>query len=227
MHILIADDHQLFIDGIHHILAKLDLDVTVTETTHAEQAIEQLESGLEFDLVLIDLSMPGMNGMSILQRMQARKVCLPLVVISGEEDIRVIKSTLDAGALGFIPKAHSSQQMLSALKAILEGEFYIPEGIRKQIDNLEAMRPITNANDMLKNSGITKRQHNVLLLMAKGYSNKQIASTLFLTENTIKVHVSALFSALKARNRTECVQRAESLGILADTNSPHTTNVAG
>lgn len=215
MHILVADDHQLFIDGIRHILAKLGTDVTITEATRAEQAISHMESGREFDLILLDLNMPGMDGMSILQRERERKVWLPLVIISGEEDARIIKSALDAGALGFIPKAHGSQQMLSALQSVLDGEIYIPENIQKQIDNLETRRPPSEANDALKASGISKRQYEVLQLMAKGYSNKQIAASLFLTEHTVKAHISALFAALNAGNRTECVQRAERRGILS------------
>ena len=216
MQVLVADDHQLFLDGIQHILKKLDTVVDVTETTQAEQAIEILESGKSFDLILIDLSMPGIDGMSILQRMHERKVWLPLVVVSGEEDSRKIKSALDSGALGFIPKAHNSQQMLSALKAILDGEIYIPDEIEKQINNLETRRPPSEAssNGALKASGITKRQFEVLQLLAKGYSNKQIATTLFLTEHTVKAHISALFCALHANNRTECVQNAQQQSIL-------------
>lgn len=216
MDILVADDHQLFIDGIRHILYKLDSNVTVTESNSAEQAIEIIESGKEFDLILIDLSMPGMNGMSILKRMHERKIWLPLVIVSAEEDVRTIKSALEIGALGFIPKSHNSQQMLSVLRNILDGEIYIPPEIQKQIDNLETRRPPTDAlnNGSLKNSGITKRQFEVLQLMAQGYSNKQIASTLFLTEHTVKAHISGLFTALKTRNRTECVQMAERKGIL-------------
>ena len=216
MQVLFADDHQLFIDGIRHILKKLDAVVDITETTQAERAIEILESGKSFDLILIDLSMPGVDGMSILQRMHERKVWLPLVVISGEEDSRKIKSALDSGALGFIPKTHNSQQMLSALRAILEGDIYIPAEIEKQIDNLETIRPPAEAsdNDALKASGITKRQFEVLQLLAKGYSNKQIATSLFLTEHTVKAHISALFSSLHACNRTECVQIAQQKQIL-------------
>lgn len=216
MNILVADDHQLFLDGIHHILNKLDANIVLTEAVRAEQAIEILESGEEFDLILIDLCMPGMNGMSILQRMHERNVWLPLVVVSSEEDIHIIKSSLDAGALGFIPKSHNSQQMIAALNAILEGEVYIPQEIERQINNLETSRPPVESvkNNSLKTSGITKRQYDVLQLLAKGYSNKQIASSLFLTEHTIKAHNSALFSALHAGNRTECVQNALHQGIL-------------
>lgn len=222
MNILVADDHQLFLDGIRHILKKLDTVVDITETTDAARAIEILESGQSFELVLVDLSMPGMDGMSILQRMQERKVWLPLVVVSGEEDSFKIRSALDAGALGFIPKAHSSQQMLSALKAILDGEIYIPENIEKQINNLATRRPPAEAggNGALKSSGITKRQFDVLQLMAKGYSNKQIATSLFLTEHTVKAHISALFTALNAGNRTECVQHAQQQNILVSQAEP-------
>lgn len=216
MHILVADDHQLFLDGVRHILARLGTNVTITEANRAEQAIAQIESGSAFDLILLDLNMPGMDGMSILRRERERKSWLPMVIISGEEDARIIKSALDAGALGFIPKTHSSQQMLAALQAILDGEIYIPAKIQRQIDSLATLRPPAEAghNDALKNSGITKRQYDVLQLMAKGYSNKQIAASLFLTEHTVKAHVSALFNSLNAGNRTECVQRAERQGIL-------------
>lgn len=207
MRILVADDHQLFIDGIRHILNKLDAVVEVIESNRAAHAIETLESGQTFDLILIDLSMPGMDGMSILQRMRERKAWLPLVVVSAEENIRTIKATLDAGALGFIPKAHSGRQMLAALNAILEGEVYIPADIEKQIDNLVSRKSSTD-------TGITKRQLAVLELLAKGYSNKQIATSLYLTEHTVKAHIAALFSTLKAHNRTECVQFALREGIL-------------
>lgn len=218
MNILVADDHQLFIDGIRYILKKLDSNVSVTECNSAEQAIEIIELGKEFDLILIDLSMPGMNGMSILKRMHERKVWLPLVVVSAEEDVRTIKSALEIGAMGFIPKSHSSSQMLSVLRDILDGEIYIPIEIQKQIDNLETRCPPKDAvdNGSLKDSGISKRQYEVLQLLAQGYSNKQIASTLFLTEHTVKAHVSALFTALKAQNRTDCVQLAERQGILGN-----------
>lgn len=216
MHVLVADDHQLFLDGIRIILNKLDADVSITECNRAEQAIEILESGRSFDLILIDLSMPGMDGLSILQRMHRRKVWLPLVVVSGEEDIHTIKSALDSGALGFIPKTHNSHQMISALHSVLAGDIYIPEDIEKQIDKLENRRTLASTanSGMLQASGITRRQHDVLLLLAKGYSNKQIASSLFLTEHTIKAHVSALFSAVNARNRIECVQNARRLQLI-------------
>jgi DNA-binding NarL/FixJ family response regulator len=207
MRILVVDDHQLFIDGVRHILERLDDQVVITEANRTQEAIEILESGREFDLILIDLSMPGIDGMSMLQRMHERGVWLPLVVISGEEDVRTIKSALDAGALGFIPKSHGSREMLAALTGILDGEIYLPPGIEKEMERL-------GSRQSRQESPVTRRQMDVLQLMAKGYSNKQIATSLFLTEHTVKAHVSALFSTLAANNRTECVQIAQRQGIL-------------
>lgn len=220
MNILIVDDHQLFAEGMRLILNRLDYTASVTETSSAEQAIEILESNQTFDLVLIDLSMPGMDGISILRRMQARKTWLPVVIVSGEENLQIINTALEIGALGFIPKSHSSQQMIDALQNILDGDIYIPTEIEKQLDNLKSRRQLLNlnANSSLNSGGITQRQYEVLQLLAKGYSNKQIATTLFLTEHTVKAHVSALFTALSASNRTECVQIATRQGVLTSEN---------
>ncbi|OOZ39432.1 DNA-binding response regulator [Solemya pervernicosa gill symbiont] len=216
MEILIVDDHQLFLDGLRHILAKLNSNVVITESNCAEDAITILDSSQSFDLVLIDLNLPGMDGMSILQRMHERRSLNSIIVLSAEEHPNTIKAALEIGALGFIPKSHSSKEMLSALQAVLDGEIYVPEGIQKQIDNLTTTRPPKAAenNSQLKASGTTKRQYDVLLLLSKGYSNKQISASLFLTEHTVKTHISALFNALSAQNRTECVQLAQHQGII-------------
>lgn len=214
--ILLADDHQLFVDGISHILKKLADEVEITAVSDAQQTIDAIESGQEFDLILLDLDMPGMDGLSILQRMHERGHWLPIVVVSGTERVKTIKDALDYGALGFVPKAHNSQQMLDAMRAVLEGDIYVPEDIQKQIDNLESQRVLktSESNIDIKSFGITSRQHSVLKLMAKGYSNKEICTSLFLSEHTVKAHVSALFKHLNAKNRTNCVQIAQSEGLL-------------
>lgn len=218
MNILVVDDHQLFLDGFRYILKNLGTHVIVSSAVNAEIAIDIINGDQDFDLILIDLNMPGMDGISILKRFQKSNLSLPVVVISAEENPRVIKSALDSGALGFIPKSASSEEMLSILKKIIEGQVYVPKDIQEQINNLGTRRPPKQAqqNKSLKNSGISKRQYEVLQLLARGYSNKQIASTLFLTEHTVKAHVSGLFNALKTRNRTECVQLAQLQGIISN-----------
>lgn len=216
MHILVVDDHQLFLDGIRHILEKLETGTRVKEANTVEAALEALDNTAGLDLALIDLCMPGMDGLALMQSINSRRIRLPVVVVSGEEDLAKIKAALDLGALGFIPKSYSSQQMQDALKQVLEGDIYLPAHVEKQIDRLSTRRrpEAATRNPALKDSGITRRQYDVLQLMARGFSNKQIASTLFLTEHTVKSHVSALFALLAANNRTGCVQNALQKGLL-------------
>ncbi len=218
MRVLVVDDHQLFLDGIRHILEKLDEEIQITEANNVEKAIQALESPGDLDLALIDLCMPGMDGIALLQSLKERKLRLPVVVVSGEDDAVKIRSALELGALGFIPKSYGSQQMLEALNAVLAGDIYLPSHIEQQINRLSTRRPPAEAetNSALKVSGITRRQYDVLQLMARGYSNKQIGSTLFLTEHTVKSHVSALFVLLNANNRTTCVQSAIARGLLPE-----------
>lgn len=218
MRVLVVDDHQLFLDGIRHILEKLDKEMQITEANSVEKAIQTLESPGDLDLALIDLCMPGMDGIALLQSLRERKLRLPVVVVSGEDDAVKIRSALELGALGFIPKSYGSQQMLDALNSVLAGDIYLPNHIEQQINRLSTRRPPVEAeaNAALKVSGITRRQYDVLQLMARGYSNKQIGSTLFLTEHTVKSHVSALFLLLSATNRTGCVQSAIARGLLTE-----------
>lgn len=215
--ILIVDDHELFVDGMCHILKKLADTIEITRTNNAEKTIALLESGSEYDLILTDLAMPGMNGMSILQRMHEKNVWLPIVVVSAEDNPNIIRNALNSGALGFVPKSHNSQQMLNALHSIMDGDIYIPPDMQQKIETAGTHRPPQEAagNAALLNSGISQRQYEVLKLLAQGYSNNQIATTLFLTEHTVKAHLSALFKCLNAANRTECVKTAYEKGILA------------
>ncbi|POB02254.1 DNA-binding response regulator [Halopseudomonas oceani] len=207
---LVVDDHQLFIDGVRYLLQQLEDEVEVVECNNSASAIELLESPATFDLVLIDLVMPDLNGISIIQRLHSRGVCRPLVVMSGEDNPRTIKAAMDAGALGFIPKTFGSSAMLDALRQILTGELFLPEGMEQQIAAMPPRRSAVVGD-------ITPRQQVVLELMALGYSNRQIATSLFLTEHTVKAHIRTLFQTLQAANRTDCVQLARRRGLLQDT----------
>lgn len=207
MKMLVVDDHQLFIDGIRHVLSRLSDKAVITEANSAASAIAILESGQTFDLVFMDLMIPDTNGLSIIRHLHERGIWFPLVIVSGEENVRTIKSALELGALGFIPKSFSSDEMLAALACIQEGNLFVPPAVSKQLDALKSRRFELNGN-------ITRRQLQVLELLAQGFSNRKIADTLCLTEHTIKAHVSALLVELNASNRTECVQIAESHGLI-------------
>lgn len=213
MHILIIDDQQLFIDGIRHIVNALDDDVDIIEATSAADAIHYMVSISDLDLVLLDLHMPGLDGRSIMQHHRAHSSCPPLVIISGDDDPHTVQSIIDEGARGFIPKSYSGKKLLGALHTILNGEIYIPEKQNTPGYAHNAKHSYNNTSNDNSN-GITKRQRQVLDLLASGHSNKKISSILFLTENTVKSHVSSLFKTFEASNRTECVNIARNMGIL-------------
>ncbi len=215
MRILIVDDHQLFIDGIRYIINSLDDSIEFIEANSTDDAILHLNAITNPDLMLLDLQLPGMNGHSIMQHHWVRQSCLPVVIISREDDPPTIKQMIDAGVRGFIPKSYTANQLLNALRTILDGEIYIPESILSLTHHLAADGHHKQTGyDSVNDTNITRRQHEILKLLASGYSNKQISKSLFLSEHTVKSHVSSLLRALDASNRTECVSIARRQGLI-------------
>jgi len=208
MNILIVDDHALFSDGLSHIVKQLSDDTLITAVNSVEEAITQLKSSTEYDLILLDINMPAMDGLTLLQRFRADELCIPIVVISSETKPGIIRQALELGTMGFIPKSHNAKQMIEALTSVLEGSMYVPEDVQKQLDKLPADNNKQGISGRLQQFGISKKQHQTLELVAKGLSNQQIATTLNRSEHTIKSHISALFQILGASNRTECVKLA-------------------
>ncbi|MCG8435804.1 MAG: response regulator transcription factor [Gammaproteobacteria bacterium] len=216
MKILVVDDHPLFLDGLKLVLSGLDKDIDFLQANDGEQALTLVADHLnELALVLVDLNLPGLDGVALITAFSERQYWIPTVMISAEENPRAIKAALDAGALGFIPKSYNAEELLNAARQVLKGELHLPENIRQQLERAENL---TNKgkddNADAARYGITPRQFSVLQLMAQGLPNKRIALTLNLTEHTVKAHVGALFSALNAGNRTECVQEARRLGLI-------------
>jgi DNA-binding NarL/FixJ family response regulator len=201
--VLIADDHPLVRDALVRTVRQLQAEVTVHEAGDLDALLRLARAGAA-DLALVDLNMPGMNGVAGLARLREAAPTLPVVVASGQEDATTIRSVLGAGAVGFIPKSEKSEVLLSALQLVQAGGTYVPARL------LEA--PATAAAPAAA-SELTPRQLDVLRCLMRGEPNKLIARELGLTEGTVKIHIAAILRALQARNRTEAVVRARSLGI--------------
>jgi len=201
--VLIADDHPLVRDALVRTVRQLHAEVTVHEAGDLDTLLRLARAGAA-DLALVDLNMPGMNGVAGLARLREAAPTLPVVVASGQEDATTIRSVLGAGAVGFIPKSEKSEVLLSALRLVQAGGTYVPARL------LEA--PATAAASAAA-SELTPRQLDVLRCLMRGEPNKLIARELGLTEGTVKIHIAAILRALQARNRTEAVVRARSLGI--------------
>ena len=216
MNILVVDDHKLFADGLGLVLNSFAKNVNLNIVNSSQSALEEIESYPNFDLLLLDLNMPGIDGISLLTAIKERKVLIPCVIISATEDINRIKQALDLGAFGFVPKSYNSTQLIEALNIVLNGDTFVSDNLKEKISRLENLdeQKITHKSQLLSQFGITKRQHEVLRLLAKGYSNKQIANTLFLSNHTVKSHVAALFGAFQAKNRTDCVRHGRNCGLI-------------
>ena len=214
MRILVIDDHPLFIDGVKQVLTQLSEKVEVHKAVSIAEALAYFEQEPDFDLILLDLSLPGMDGFSFLSRFTAAEFCIPVVVVSAEEQLSMISRALEYNVRGFVPKSFSADDMLSAFRLILEGERFLPDAIQQRLHKVPEKGSLNPLPPHAKHCGISAKQYEVLQLMAKGYSNQVIAGLLHRTEHTVKSHVAALFQILGADNRLECTEIARSRGIL-------------
>jgi len=210
MKILIADDHELFRDGLRHVLDQLGGPLTIVEASDFRQAIEIVERERDIDIVLLDLSMPGMVWSEGLQRLkETAPDQVPIIILSASDDRRHVLQAVNLGAAGFIPKTSSSRVMLSALKLVLSGGVYLPPALLEQGGPSDS-GPLASESAV---SFLTPRQREVLALLGQGKSNKEIARVLQLAEGTVKLHVTAILKALNVNNRTRAVVAASQLGL--------------
>lgn len=234
MRVLIADDHELFRDGLRLVLNELGPDVEVLEASCYDDILQRLDSGISIDVVLLDLVMPGMPWTDGLKTLRERVPSMPVVILSASEDRRLVLEGVRLGAAGFIPKTSSSRVMLSALRLVLSGGVYLPptliddqggmghgmndptalldgSGHHGLVSSLAPTEPaVSEAPDT---SPLTPRQREVLALLGQGKSNKEIARILDLSEGTVKLHVTAILKALNVSNRTGAVVAASRLGL--------------
>ena len=211
--ILVADDHALVRGGLTQLVKLVEENVEVVETNDYKQTLELLSQDQVVDLLLLDLLMPGMNGVEGISNICKRWPEIPVIVVSAKEDMGTIRSALAAGAMGYIPKTSSPEVMMSAIKLVISGGVYIPPHVlgagtlsedRLQEQNI-AVSP--EENFKVGYGMLTERQLEVLDLMAFGKSNKEIANDLGLTTGTVKMHSSRIFKTLNVQNRTEAVMK--------------------
>lgn len=201
--ILVADDHPLFRNAVIHALREALPAATVTEAAGATALGQALDQRPDTDLVLLDLTMPGAHGFSALLHVRGEHPEVPVVVISSNEHPRVIRRAQQFGAAGFIPKSSPADTIGEAVIAVLEGGAWFPP--------LTAERSEQDAALAARLAQLTPQQFRVLLCLADGLLNKQIAHELGLAENTVKVHVTAILKKLECHSRTQAAVLVKSL----------------
>lgn len=195
--ILIVDDHGLFRTGLNMILKQDDRITTVLEAGSVMDALEHKQS--DIDLILSDIQMPGLNGLEGIKVLKEKFPETPVIMLSASHATDDMKEALDAGAEGFLPKSSSAKMIMDAIMLVLKGTQCFPED-----KNLEQ-----NTNNKRQPEELTSRQLQVLSLLCEGKPNKLIARELDLSENTVRVHVSAILSILNVSSRSEAMLVAQ------------------
>jgi DNA-binding NarL/FixJ family response regulator len=209
MKILLADDHKLVRAGLVLVLKQMDSSVELLEAGSGHEAVEVAMAHSDLDLVLMDLDLPDGTGLEAMASINSHAPKLPVVILSAIEDQSMVARAMKLGARGFIPKSASGEVMVNSLRLVLSGGICLPPGYSEPVRG-DGNVPIPT---------LTQRQMEVLHLMAKGSSNKEIARDLDISENTVRVHISAVIGALDAANRTEAAYSAMRLGIIPRVNT--------
>jgi len=215
--LLIVEDHALVREALVHVLSTLK-GLRIEEAASGTHALEMLGRDTDFDLILLDLALPGMDGIACLK--QFRQICphIPVVILSAFSYPETIKRVFAEGASGFIPKSYSSEKLVNALKQVLAGEVVRPDETKELLENDTVPAFPLGGRVSLEEYGLTGRQGEVLSLMVQGHSNREIARRLGLVEGTVKIHLSTIFKRLGVSSRTQAISILDRRNSLADDN---------
>jgi len=213
--LLVVEDHALVREGLVRLLGQIEEEVRVFDSADFESALAMLDSEGEFDLLLLDLALPGIDGFAGLDILRKRYPAMPVAVVSAFDDTPTITRVMNLGASGFIPKAFSGEALLSAVGEVLAGNIFRPNGNGQQSSRMDDATPLPpyRVNVQPEEVGLTSRQAQVLALMVRGLSNRDIAEQLDLSEGTVKIHVTAVFKALGVNSRTQALVAVARYGI--------------
>ena len=196
---LVVDDHPLFLEALRLSLSSAYPDAAIYEASSIAAAREEIASRGPFDLVLLDLSMPGTSGFDGLLELRTLYPKLPVVICSGLEDSRIIHEAMTYGAAGFISKSMRRSELAAAIEAVMSGNIYLPA-------SYQAPKAATSTGDLAQRlASLTPQQLRVLKMLRQGMLNKQIAYELSVGETTVKAHVSEILRKLNVASRTQAV----------------------
>lgn len=232
MHLLIADDHALFRDAMTQYVERANPEAKVTTACNLNEAMTSLHDKPEKpDLVLLDLNMPGMNGLEGFSQFRQKFPECPVALLSGIAEPEDVQRAMDLGAVGYFPKTLSGKALLKAIELVLAGEKFIPvdnrtNGLLPSYFNEDSLSRIpvslplrttgapVNTQSPSHKVRMTPRENDVLMCLCRGQSNKDIARNLGLQDVTIKLHVRSICRKLDVTNRTQAVLKAFELGLI-------------
>ncbi len=203
--VMIADDHSLMRKGLQQIL-ELEKDISVI--AQAKDGNEAVEKALltKPDVILMDINMPIKNGLEAIMELKEKGSVARIIVLTIHEDREYLRKSMKAGASGYIMKDAESDHLIEAIRAVYSGETYIHPNITDHIDNFVNENDDLSSGDIIKEleqDNLTQREIEVLLLIAEGKNNREIADELFISDKTVKNHVSNIFKKIDVSDRTQ------------------------
>jgi two-component system, NarL family, nitrate/nitrite response regulator NarL len=205
MRILLADDHHLVREAIASYLTRAAADISCVEAADFLQVRERLDRGSDFDLIILDYRMPGMNGLSGLDEIKQRLPHIPVAMLSGAMDCEEAERALERGAAGVIMKNLRGTALLTALRLMAAGETYVPRTVVDALPGRHAARPSFD--------NLTPRELDCIEQLVRGSPNREIAGRLTIAEVTVKLHLNSAFKKMGARNRSDAVRIAMLQGV--------------
>jgi DNA-binding NarL/FixJ family response regulator len=210
LRVLIADDHPLFRDGLRVLLSSTPDTELVGEATKGEEAVELAEK-LQPDLIIMDIQMPGINGIDAIRQILQMTPHILILVVTMFEDDQTVFRAMRAGARGYVVKGSKHSELLRAIQAVGSGEtIFSPTIAVRMIDYFNVMR---STNSSIAFPELSQREHEILHLIAQGYKNAEIASSLVLSPKTVRNHITNILSKLQVNDRNEAIIRAREQGM--------------
>lgn len=215
MKALIVDDHQMVREILSRYFA--EIDVSVIEAEDFVSAFAAITRQPEFDLILLDIRMPGVDGFTTLATLRRLFPALRIAILSGSVDVMDMRRAAEGGAVGYLPKSMDRQPLVNALRLLISGEKFFPTNLFEATEKPAYLQELPAwSSNSFGTVELTSRQKAVLNEVAKGMSNREIGKALGISEITVKIHVHSICQKLAVRNRMQAVQRGRSLGLLPD-----------
>lgn len=207
-HILIVDDHPLFLEALQRAIASVFPSAKITEATTIEAAKSELMGRVSFDVVMLDLALPGTRGFEGLLELRTLYPKTPIVVVSALEDPRIVQDVMRYGAAGFISKSAGREDIAAALRDVMDGSTTLPKGYKPPVGSSN----VADQTGLVQRlQTLTPKQLSVLRMLRQGLLNKQIAHELQIEETTVKAHVSEILRKLHVASRTQAVIEAQKI----------------
>jgi DNA-binding NarL/FixJ family response regulator len=200
----------VFVAALKTLLKRMRRDISIDTAASAEAALRHIEYHPGYQFILLDLSMPGLDGFAFLRALEQRKLPIPVIIVSSSEEPETIRACINAGAVGYIPKSYDLDQMQKAIERIHDGEIYLPQALTQTIMQTDEAA----VRQRCERIGISNKTYQVLVWLAKGKTNKEIADKMRISVHTVKAHLAKLFERLQTGNRMDTVMEAIRLGLI-------------